>query len=133
MPSPASVADESPIALHRRIQEGVVVELFDVLQDRSGLTQTELLDLVDIPARTFGRRRKAGRFEPDESERIVRLLRIVDLAHRAFEGDGEAARGWLTEPNVALGDARPLDLARTGPGAREVEALLERIDVGVHS
>jgi uncharacterized protein (DUF2384 family) len=37
----------------------------------------------------------------------------------------------MREPNFALGDARPLDLARTEPGARLVERTLSHIQHGI--
>lgn len=46
-------------------------------------------------------------------------------------GDQDDARTWLRRPQWGLGGAIPLEYARTDPGAREVEALLDRIEYGV--
>jgi putative toxin-antitoxin system antitoxin component (TIGR02293 family) len=48
-----------------------------------------------------------------------------------FEGDRDAAADWLTRPQPALGGAVPLELAKTGLGTREVEALIGRLEHGV--
>lgn len=133
MPPSATVAEPSRFTLHQEIQQGVPFQAFERLRTETGLTQGELLDVLDIPKRTFERRRKTGRFDTAESERIVRLQRLVALARDVFDGDEGTLRSWLGEPNVALGDLSPLDLASTGPGAREVEELLLRIESGVHS
>jgi len=38
---------------------------------------------------------------------------------------------WLTRAQPALGGAIPLELAKTGLGTREVEALIGRLEHGV--
>ena len=48
-------------------------------------------------------------------------------------GAEEAARRWLSSPQVGLGGALPLEYAETEVGAREVENLLGRIEYGVYS
>lgn len=131
MPDPGEVSGTSRVALHREIEEGVPFRTFEDLQDALGLPQGALLDALRIPRRTFERRRDTGRFDPVESERVVRLRTLVEMALEVFDGDADAARAWWTEPNLALGQVRPLDLVSTGPGAREVEDLLLRIEAGV--
>lgn len=54
---------------------------------------------------------------------------ILDLAHSAF-GDVEAARHWLSQPNVLLGGVAPSDACRDEAGAKETEKLLRRIRSG---
>ncbi len=43
-----------------------------------------------IPSTTFSRSVKA-RFNPEQSERLVRIIRVIDRAVDLFEGDKEAA------------------------------------------
>ena len=59
------------------------------------------------------------------------MSRIFGRALELFEGDAEAARQWLATPQGALGGERPMVLAKTDLGAREVEALVERLEHGV--
>ncbi len=67
-----------------------------------------------------------------DSNRLARLSRVATLAERTF-GSTERAAGWLDRPNRALGGAAPVDLLDTDLGAREVEAVLGRIEYGVFS
>ena len=67
-----------------------------------------------------------------ESERLVRLAYLVARAVKVMEG-GDGTRRWLTEPPRALGGETPLRYASVGPGAREVEHLLTRLERGVYS
>ena len=50
-----------------------------------------------------------------------------------FQGDARAAEKWLSFPKRALGGAVPAELANTEEGAREVEALIDRIEHVVFS
>ena len=61
-----------------------------------------------------------GRFEADESDRLVRVSRIYALALQLFEGDDQAALDWLSGEQVGLGGAKPFDLVGSEIGAREV-------------
>lgn len=77
-----------------------------------------------VPKTTLARR---TRLSPDESERVERLARIAALAEEVWEDDA-LAHEFLTSAQPQLGGARPLDLARTDLGAREVEALLMKLE-----
>ena len=63
-------------------------------------------------------------FSPEASERLERAARLLAQAVDAFGGDKAAASGWLWRPNQMLGDRRPIDLARTELGMRQVEQVL---------
>ena len=81
--------------------------------------------------RTLARRKSKGKLSPDESERLLRLSRVFELAVDLFEGDNAAALRWLTSPRKALEGNTPLAYARTEVGAREVENLIGRMEHGV--
>lgn len=84
-----------------------------------------------IPRRTFERRLAERQIlKIDEADAIARLLRVRDHARQAFEDD-DLAHEWLTLPNPALKGAIPIEVARTDLGAREVDAVLGRIEHGV--
>ena len=85
-----------------------------------------------IPQRTFERRLSLNQtLKITEADAIARLLRVRDHARQAF-GDKEVAEEWLSLPNPALGGETPIEMARTDIGAREVEAVLTRLEHGVH-
>ena len=72
-------------------------------------------------------RRPSTRLTPEESERLERLARLAALAEHVWE-DAALAHEFLVSPQPQLGGERPVDLARSDLGAREVEALLHRIE-----
>jgi putative toxin-antitoxin system antitoxin component (TIGR02293 family) len=120
-------------ALVARVEEGVPIVDVVAFGREAGLTAGEVAALIQIPSRTYARR-VAGRarLKPDEGERAVRIMRLYDLATHAL-GTPERARRWLNRPLRVLGGRTPLDFARTEPGARESEAVLDRFESGVFS
>lgn len=63
----------------------------------------------------------------------MRVSRIFARAVDVHDGDLERAGAWLRSPIPALGGKRPLDFLSTEVGAREVEAILGRLEDGVFS
>jgi putative toxin-antitoxin system antitoxin component (TIGR02293 family) len=110
---------------------GLPYATVDRLQTALGLTLSEMADLVMIQLRTLSRRRGTGRLEADESDRVLRAARLFARTTRLFSGSEDKARTWLRTGNRALGGESPLDFARTEVGAREVEALIGRLEHGV--
>jgi len=119
--------------LLERINEGLSYAAFERLQKHFAVSAQELGRAVLISNRTLNRRKKEGRLEPDESDRLVRLSRIFGLVLQLFEGDDDSARDWLASKQIGLGGARPMDLVSSEVGAREVEALIGRLEHGVFS
>ncbi|HEX5757936.1 MAG TPA: antitoxin Xre/MbcA/ParS toxin-binding domain-containing protein [Thermoanaerobaculia bacterium] len=120
-------------ALLESVEEGLPFSAFEHLQRNLALPAAELAELVQIRPRTLARRKEQGRFEPDESDRLLRASRLLAQALELFEGDAAAARAWLAAPQPALGGATPLSVARTDTGSREVEKLVGRLEHGVFS
>jgi putative toxin-antitoxin system antitoxin component (TIGR02293 family) len=121
------------LSLHALIEAGLRWSSIERLARALALPLAQIAETLRIAPRTLTRRREEGRFDADESERLVRLGRLVDQAVLLFEGDLPAARRWLAAPLPALGDHSPLALARTEVGAREVESLIGRLEHGIAS
>lgn len=121
---------DSPQLL-RSVEHGLPYGAFERFVANTSLASTDALVLVNIPQRTLTRRKREGRFHEDESDRLVRASRLFARALSLFEGDRDAAKHWLSEPQKALGGAVPLVLARTEVGALEVERLIGRLEHGV--
>lgn len=96
---------------------------------RAGFTETEIGRLV-ISRRTRRHRADKNRsLTVDESDRVVRLLRIQTIAENTF-GEREAANIWLRRPLGQLSGETPLDMAQTEAGARVIERILAAIAWG---
>ncbi len=87
-------------------KQGLSYHPLERVRKAVGLPAKRFCELVSISPRTLARRKEAGRLRTDESDRLLRLTRIVGLALRLFEGDLDNTRRWLTAPQVALGGGR---------------------------
>lgn len=117
--------------LHARVREGLSYEAFERLRRALDLPASRAAELLRIPPRTLARRKEARRFDAEESDRLVRVSRLIGLALQLFEGDLEGARAWLLSPHASLADQAPLEFAATEIGAREVENLIGRLEHGI--
>jgi putative toxin-antitoxin system antitoxin component (TIGR02293 family) len=114
------------------IEDRVPVEAIESVIEAGILDPEEIYSLV-LPRRTLSNRRSTtGRLTTEESDRLVRVVRIIALAHDTFQ-DVENSASWLRRPNRSLGGIRPIDLLKTDNGSRLVEAVLGRIGYGVYS
>jgi putative toxin-antitoxin system antitoxin component (TIGR02293 family) len=123
--------EADPLALVRKVGRGFAFQSLVRFQENTDFSTADVADLVSIPQRTLQRRKAEGRLEPEESDRLLRVARVFAKALDLFEGDRPAAQNWLRTPAIALGGERPIRLARTDVGSREVEALIDRIEHGV--
>ncbi len=85
-----------------------------------GAEVAELMHRI-VPRTTLQRRGR--RLTVEESQRLERLARVIALAEHVWE-DRAAAREFLTSEQPQLSDTRPVDLAASELGARQVEMLL---------
>lgn len=118
-------------ALLQKVQAGLDFAHLARLEKYLDLPSERMAQLVGIPTRTLARRKASGKLTAEESDRLLRASRVVELAVDLFEGDTSQARQWLTSEHPALGGVQPLDFASTDVGAREVENLIGRLQHGV--
>lgn len=127
-----AVLQATPEQLIARVRAGFEYQEFEALRKRLELSLRDLARLTQIPERTLMRRKQVGRLDPSESERLLRLERLLALAEEMFR-DADKALRWLKTPKSAFGGNVPLEYATTEVGAREVENLIGRIRHGVFS
>ena len=111
------------------VREGLPVSAVQNFIASGAISAAELHELV-LPRKTFTNRQKLGVLTPDQSDRLVRVARVVAAAEEVF-GAPAKAHEWLRTPTGALEGEAPLHLLDTDEGARMVEALLTRISHGI--
>src|SRR3712207_6379651 len=116
--------------LIRVVRSGLPYRALENVTERVRLSKEEVIVSLALPERTLARRKKENRLLPEESDRLLRLARIVALAKTVF-GDEAMAVNWLHKLNRALGRATPLSLLDTDIGAQQVEDELARIEYGI--
>ena len=115
--------------LVRLVRRGLPIGAVQFVLDSGCLTLAEL-DRIVLPRKTLANRRKLGTLTPEQSDRLVRVARVLAAAEETF-GSREKAGTWLRRPTTALAGECPLELLDTDEGAREVETLLGRIAHGI--
>jgi putative toxin-antitoxin system antitoxin component (TIGR02293 family) len=107
-----------------QLEPSVVQRFIDM-----GLNRDEVHAVI-IPARTLQHRRsRSERLTIEETDRVIRALRVFSAAEGVYESR-ERALQWLRRPHPRLAGRTPISLLKTDTGARIVEELLAQIDEG---
>lgn len=113
----------------RYAESGLPTEVVRIMAGH-GLTATEIDSLV-IPQRTLKHRRsKRQRLSPEESDRAIRVARVLGRASSVF-GDEEKALRWMRRPAARFDGRSPMQMLTTEAGGRLVEEALIQIDEGM--
>lgn len=111
-------------------KSGIGIQVFDDVANFLNVPIVKLANVIRIPKSTLIRRKRSGHFNFEESERLVRILKVFKLATEVLETE-ENASEWLNTTSPDFKGKTPLDYLGSEHGAREVEAVLERIAYGV--
>ena len=119
--------------LAQQVRFGLPASTVERLAGTLSLHRSQVAERLNIPSRTLSRRMATkSRLTHDESDRAMRMARVVALAKEVL-GSDEKASHWMSNPNRALGGKRPFDQLDTEPGVRSVEEVLYRIAYGIYS
>ena len=121
------------VQLIEAIGAGFPFATLERVRKETGLPLDRLGSAIGLSARTLTRRKKEKKLSAAESDRLVTLTRLLTQAIVLFEGRKPSALRWFVQPNCALGNLSPLEMAATETGAREVENLIGRLEHGVFS
>jgi putative toxin-antitoxin system antitoxin component (TIGR02293 family) len=121
---------QDPQTLIALCKSGFSAKTFDEVAACLQVPLLRLADLIHVPKTTLSRRKREGRLSFEESERLFRIIRLFNLAAEIFQTQ-ENAREWLNTASLDFEGQTPLEYADTEIGAREVEAVLDRIADGV--
>ena len=119
--------------LAQQVRFGLPASTVERLAGTLSLHRSQVAERLNIPSRTLSRRLAAkSRLTHDESDRAMRMARVVALAKEVLGSDEKASR-CMSNPNRALGGKRPFDQLDTEPGVRSVEEVLYGIAYGMYS
>lgn len=97
-----------------------------------GLTFTEISDIVISPRTLKHRRSRKEKLSSVETDRALRVARIVGLADRVF-GSRAKALLWLRSQDDRLDNRTPMQMLVNESGGRLVESMLWQIDEGIYT
>lgn len=111
------------------IEEQLSTKAVSVLMEH-GIEEKEIYNLI-IPRRTLQHRRaRKERLTVEESDRLVRVVRIMTLAEKVF-ANREASMRWLRAPKKRFSGRTAMEMLSTEAGSRLVEEMLYQIDEGM--
>ncbi|MBI2707848.1 MAG: DUF2384 domain-containing protein [Proteobacteria bacterium] len=118
----------SDVELVNIVHAGLPFDSLEYVLKEQILSKEEVLKLVTTQ-RSWDRRKASNKLSEDESDKLVRFLRIRAFAHQIL-GD-EDAEHWLRTPNPLLEDKKPIELLDSDIGTHLVESLIGRIAYGI--
>ena len=105
------------------IEKGLPSSALNGIARMLGLPKVLIITSLRLVPRTITAREKAKqRFSLEESERLLRILRVHKIVREVFTSDHAVAE-WLNTPDPSLNDKPPLNMLTTGIGASKVENL----------
>ncbi len=113
---------ESGIYLSQAVSEGLPLEL--------AIANKPIIDMMIahsvLPRKTWDHAKNSSShtLSPQNSERLIRTLRMVEKAKDAF-GE-ESALAWLQRPTTVFAGKAPVAMLTNESGSRAVEMFLER-------
>jgi putative toxin-antitoxin system antitoxin component (TIGR02293 family) len=121
----------TPLEWHELVQQGFRTNVLLNIQHTFETSSETLLDALSMSARTHTRRKRERRLAPEESDRVLRLVRVLAQAADVL-GDRQAAVRWMLRPNRSLGGRTPLSMTKTDVGAEAAIDVLGRLEHGVY-
>lgn len=126
-----TLAGKTPTAQIAAIERGLPSTALNEIASATGIPKKRLIEGLRFATRTITLREKAkSRFTLEESERIMRVVRLRHLLKDLFTTDAAIAQ-WLNGQDAALGNRTPLEMLATDIGAAKVENLTKAMMHGV--
>jgi putative toxin-antitoxin system antitoxin component (TIGR02293 family) len=125
------IAPRSDFDLARITEEGISTDSLSALKDR-GITFSEISEIIISPRTLKHRKARREPLSHEETDRVVRMARIISLAEDVF-ASREKALMWLRMPDERLENRTPLKMLTTESGGRLVENMLWQIDEGIYT
>ncbi len=113
----------------RTVRHGLEISAVEAFVRSGAISYGEIYEIV-MPRKTLSNRRSVGTLTADQSDKLVRVGRIISKAETTF-GSAEKAAQWLRRSTQPLNGEQPLQMLDTEAGARVVEDLLLKIDHGI--
>lgn len=110
--------------LHRAVLAGLPVSLVADLARELGQSSAQVAKWVGASSRHAEMSMRA-------SEVFCRLVETLDVLLELYDGNLEGALHWLTTPNMALANERPVHLLITEAGRRAVRQAIHTIEYGL--
>jgi putative toxin-antitoxin system antitoxin component (TIGR02293 family) len=125
------VSPKSEFDLAEIVEKGLPTGSIALLKEK-GLTFSEVSEIVISPRTLKHRKARGEQLSHEETDRMVRVARIIALAEQVF-GNRDKALTWLRSTDDRINERTPLSMLHTESGGRLVENMLWQIDEGIYA
>ncbi len=113
--------------------EGITKASLEALIAHIGISKKAFIEnILNLSVKTIERKKGDDKLDRHTSSQIIEIAKVVEHAFSVFEEEGKVQR-WLSVPNHALNNLKPLDLFDMPTGLLMVDQVLGRIEEGVFS
>lgn len=120
----------SPLDWVFLVRQGIPSSTLDSLGANVAASNADIAEMLGISTRALAGRRRKNVLSRGESERWLRVVRVMVRLEEVFD-DLRCGFAWLRTPNNSLGGSLPISLLDTCVGAECVMETLGRIEHGV--
>lgn len=113
-------------------RSGVSKRTLGRLLDFSGMTLTQMSQILPVSKRTIQRYEESEKFSPDVSEHLIQIAKVLSRGYEVL-GDKKKLTAWLNAPLLSLGQQTPISLMDTNIGMQLILKELGRLEHGVYS
>ena len=119
------------LLMSRVIRNGIPFSIFNSIRDITPLDRDEWAEILDISNKTLLRYEKESKhFTSLQAEKIMEIAEVTTVGLDVL-GDMEKFKLWLSTPNYALGNYKPIELLKDSYGKELVIGELTRIQHGI--
>jgi putative toxin-antitoxin system antitoxin component (TIGR02293 family) len=113
--------------------DGLTKASLDALIGHLGISKKAFSEnILDASVKTLERKKSTDKLDKHTSSLVIEIAKIVEHAFAVFENE-EKVKSWLSAPNKALNNIKPIDLFYMPTGLNMVNDILGRIEEGVYS
>lgn len=113
--------------------EGITKASLEALIAHIGISKKAFIEnILNLSVKTIERKKGDDKLDRHTSSQIIEIAKVVEHAFSVFEEERKVQR-WLSMPNHALNNLKPLDLFDMPTGLLMVDQVLGRIEEGVFS
>ena len=124
------VNEDEQLSIVEEALVGIYATGVDDVIKISGYDKSQLETIMDTSYKTYDRYKKdKKRLNPDQSERILKLLALFSFGAKVF-GDNKALASWMKKPATGLGNIIPDEAIKTITGLDMVMNELTNIAYG---
>lgn len=114
-------------------QQGVSKASLESIIEHIGVSKKSFIEnALHLSVKTIERKKSDDRLDKRTSSHIIEITKVVAHAFSVFD-DEEKVQKWLSAPNQALNNFKPIDLFDTPTGLNMVDQVLGRIEEGIFS